>query len=280
MAKTLEQLMKQKKFSGKDVGILYLYSLKSDIESAENGLIPSPPFSQEFFDKAFESMDETEKEIEDWQLYKRLESKYYRQKQDLQEYELQFNYFSNEIKTTFNEIERTDNLLIYLQNKNLPEDIYNKIASEVLSISNLFEEKNVQRLSLLLDAIFQIKDILIRFYCVNLVYKEAFEKFDVPFMISTLTDVHKFEDEIKKINAVYNRILEKNISSRIIQKLGRLYEPVEDFSILYPSKEPDDFVISDKNYNDFSNTDIAYIENLSTTIDYLAMKVKEKNGLY
>ena len=79
MAKTLEQLLNQKAFSGKDVGTLFLYSLKKDIEDAYNSRLPEPAVPQDFFDAAYKSILGNKEEYDTWLVYKHLEGKYFQQ---------------------------------------------------------------------------------------------------------------------------------------------------------------------------------------------------------
>lgn len=277
MAKTLEELLKQETFSGKDVGTLYMYSLKKDIEDAYRGNLPELVVPQEFFDKAYKSLIGRHEEYEVWRTYNHLEGKYFQKQKDFQTYRQQFFHYYTGLELMFEEMERMDSLCKKLKDLNLPEEKYNEIVSELFYTASLFEERNRSRLSFALDAIFYIKITFIYFYCSNKAYKDLFERLDVSFMESTLFDVRELEEAILKFNELFERVL-LNQDAQTTQMLFKFYEPIDDFGQFYP-RENTVFGIKIDDLEFQRDVDISIVDNIENTIDLSIQEIKDINGL-
>ena len=278
MAKTLKQLLNQKSFSGKDVGTLFLYSLKKDIEDAYKNRLPEPAVPQDFFDAAYKSILGNKEEYDTWLVYKHLEGKYFQQQKDFQTYRQQFYHFYTELELLFEEMERMDVVAKKLHDLQLPEDKFKSVADELLTTPSLFTEKFQTKRSMASDAIYFLKDTLIYFYCSNQAYKDLFAELDVSFMDSTLFNVSELEKDILAFNELFSRVTKKQ-DGPTTEKLLRFYEIIDDFSEFYPVQETTRFGISIDKLVDQANPDITIVDNIESTIDLMIRDVEEKNGL-
>lgn len=278
MAKTLDELLKQETFSGKDVGTLYLYSLKKDIEDSYSGRLPEVAFPQEFFDKAYKSLIGRPEEFEVWRTYNHLEGKYFQKQKDFQTYRQQFYHFYTELELLFEEMERMDGVCKKLKELNIPEEKYEDIVSDLFYTSSLFEERNRTKLSSASNAIFHLKETMIYFYCSNKAYKDLFERLDVAFMNDTLFNMEELEKMILHLNELFFRVM-NNQDTLTAQKLCMFFEPIDDFGTFYPL-ENTKFGIGIEDLGFQRDVDISIVDKIEATIDFSVQQIKEINGLY
>ena len=99
MTKTLDELLEQKEWTGRDVGLIHLYSVENDITSALKGKSPKKLYSQAFFDKITGRL--SDEETEKYHAYGTISSLIFETAKLRQTYQKEFNSCYYKLFLTF-----------------------------------------------------------------------------------------------------------------------------------------------------------------------------------
>ena len=212
MAKSLETLLKQKKWSGEDAGQLYLYSTIHDItHNRSNEQYYDALFGQDFFNQVIAYLPYFPEEEADFHFYERLDSALNTVEQTYRYYDQYFWRFYTAASLVFSSIERDNRLFKQVQSIALAVHdaqvlTENLCTTERLAFSERLEPEKYFRT--LLSISFQnIKQSLCFFYGVNFTYIRLFTHLDFAELSAILIDMTVYEKSAAVLNTKLSRIL-------------------------------------------------------------------------
>ncbi len=236
MAKNLEVLLKQRKWTGEDAGQLYLYSTINDIVHSRKNEKYDPIFDQDFFNKVTQKLPFLPKEQKDFNFYKRLDDAITSLEKDFRYYEQTFWRWLTNAMFIFNMIDDQKGLKSKINNLNISADEKNNLLSDLLTVDRLVNSDEVMPSkyyrTLLYESYNNIRMNLCFFYAINFTYTLLFEHLDFPQLNTLLINVNDYEQRVTQLNLQLIKILEGE--SDCNQKKFRLYYNEIDYMQLKP----------------------------------------------
>jgi len=218
MAKTLEQLLKQRIWSGEDAGQLYLYSAMNDIIHNRKEEEYDALFSQEFFDKVTKKIPFIQKDKTDYQFYKNLEEQITEIEQNFRYFNEKFCHYYECSFAIFYQIVDNINISKKIKKLNISDSEKEDILSDILTIKELINaegkpsfKSNVSYKShkkTLLESHKSIISSICFFLAMNITLTNIFVHIDFTELEPLLLKIELYFFKIENINDLLTFILE------------------------------------------------------------------------
>ena len=278
MSKSLEELLKQKKMTGDDVGQIYLYSTANDIISSRKNEPSKTIVSQETFNKIAKKVLYLNKEKNKYKFYLTLDTMLTGIEKTNRYYDQSFWRYLTTSLIILNQISDNIELKRKVEFLNISHEEKNSLLSEILTVDRLVNSDEIMPSkyyrSLLYNCYINIKMDLCFFYSLNFVYREVFKHINFENLYSVLVDVSQYEAAINVLNNKFNSIFINNDS--ITQKRLKLYFNSIDFSLFNPIEEDNELIRAGLNFNeDFHET---FLEGMEDIILNLGNTIFISNG--
>jgi len=226
MSKSLDELLNQKKWTAKDVGLLLLYSAENDIKSSQNNQQKKIVVPQKLFEKAYKNIITPEDSLE-WAKYKEIQNILLDIVKENRSMEHQFErFYANQI-LYFIEMNRAEDSREQIKKLKLSKVQEYLILRPLLNIDSLIYTKDYE---LEKENIKYCNSWLMYFgismYVTNYVLSKFFKDFDLEFLKTVLYNTELFEQKITHLNSIYNGLVDKRPqdSHDLIYKI---YKPID-----------------------------------------------------
>lgn len=242
MPKSLEELLKIKKWTGKDAGLLYLYSTKNDILNARNETTEKFAITQEKFNTILKKISVSPKEFKEFNFYAKFQGM-------LMDVEKLGRFYSEQLSNHLGQLHNhfasflTDlRIESKIKHFNISDEEKNSIYEELnglfmlnMLLSNIDEPSGAAFKADFDNSYKIIIKNLAFFYSLNYVYDEIFKRYDMNFL-DELKFVPIFvERQIHFINQNFEELLNL-LSAEDAKKIKKLYVPI-DYKKLIPSDD-------------------------------------------
>ncbi len=277
--KTLEELKNQKKWTGDEAGLVYLYSTENDIlSSRENGYkTDADSLEQNFFNKITQYIRYRPLEVEKYKFYLRLDNCLNDLEKNFRYYDMQFQRYIVTAMYTFNLLDNNSIILNKINDLNISQTSKEDIFKEAISINNFINSSDLKYKyyrTLLYESHKFLKNDLTYFYASNFTLDFILEKENLQRFKTLLLDIAAYEKEIDELNKSFNKIC-KEQSCENIEKLKLYYSPI-NYTFYKPMKEDKAFLESLFQFG--KNPKKALIEYASDYVLSLANKVLYRTG--
>lgn len=212
MAKSLEQLLKQRKWTGEDAGQLYLYSSANDIVHDRKREQYDALFDQEFFNRVTQKIPYMAKEQKVFNFYQRLDLALTSLEQIYRYYEQNFFRYAATSMLLMQQMESHQALTKKIELLNVSDEEKKNILDGLVTPASVSFSDDIipykMDRTLLFDAYKAIKIDMCFFYCINFVYDVLFEHIDFEQLSSIKIDMNEYEKYVKELNKKLKLILE------------------------------------------------------------------------
>ena len=226
MTKTLDELLKQKKWTGRDVGLLHLYSVQNDITSAVAGVKPKKLYTQTFFDKVSSRLNE--RENEQYNVYAALSQMLYQMTRLRQVYLKEADLCLCRLQMTFEEIIRSETAMDAVK-----KDEKETLKEILFTSDTLFADKS--KVEELKTSYAWMCKSLCFIFTSNFVEKIIFRCLDVEFMDNVLFDTKEYTEHLEALNSTFNKLYALLSEARKV-KMNKIYS-VTDWTTLLPNED-------------------------------------------
>lgn len=222
-AKTVEEIMAQRTWSGTDAGLLFLHSTANDIANSVGGEKRRLPFTQKSFDRIVKSLVERPKEYQEFCVYMEIHNLVMDVAKEDQTFKQQFYHFYYTLLPRFQEMARSEEAL-----GRLPKEVRADAGGMLLTPETLLSERNGRIRAEMEAAGGFMEDALTYFNVSNKVLRKLFEAFGTgAFMDGALFDTDEFKASLEELNREFEAAA--GTKGRLQEKrLRKVYEPIED----------------------------------------------------
>lgn len=265
MSKSLEELLKQKKMTGDDVGQIYLYATANDIISSRQNEPAKNIVSQETFNRIAKKVLYLNKEKNKYKFYLTLDTMLTDIEKTCRYYDQSFWRYLTSSMIILNQISDHIELKRKVESLNISQEEKNSLLSNVLTVDRLVNSDEIMPSkyfrSLLYNCYINIKMDLSFFYSLNFVYREVFKHINFENLDSVLVDVSQYENAITTLNKQFNVVTVNEDLN--IQNKFKLYFNTIDCSICKPFDEDNEIVKAGLNFTeDFHETFLEGMEDM------------------
>lgn len=242
MPKSLEELLKIKKWTGKDAGLLYLYSTKNDILNSRFESSVKFPVSQDKFNTILKKISVVPKEYKEFTFY----SKFQYMVMDIEKlsrfYNEQLNHHILKLNTLLETIYHDKQTEKKIMNLNISDEEKADIISNLDSASfqetlfNTFDKEYIEEITegYKLSRKIIIKD-LSYFYSLEFVFSNILKRYDLEFLEEIMRQQVPFHGYINNLNLNYEKI-QDCLTNKERRTFNEIYIPI-DYNKLYPTNE-------------------------------------------
>jgi len=242
MPKSLEELLTIKKWTGKDAGLLYLYSTKNDILNARNETTEKFAITQEKFNTILKKISIIPKEFKEFNFYAKFQGMLMDVEKLGRFYSEQLSNHISKLHTHFASFSTDLRIESKIKQFNISDEEKNCVYEDLnglfmlnMLLSNI-DEPSGEAFKADFETSYKIiiKNLAF-FYSLNYVYDEIFKRYDMNFL-EDLKFVPIFvERQIQFINHNFEELLTL-LSADDAKKIKKLYVPI-DYKKLIPSDD-------------------------------------------
>ena len=249
MPKSLEELLKIKKWTGKDAGLLYLYSTKNDILNSRFESSVKFPVSQDKFNTILKKISVVPKEYKEFTFY----SKFQYMVMDIEKlsrfYNEQLNHHILKLNTLLETIYHDKQTEKKIMNLNISDEEKADIISNLDSASfqetlfNTFDKEYIEEIT---EGYKLSRKIIIKnlsyFYSLSdtvtislISLSNILKRYDLEFLEEIMRQQVPFHGYINNLNLNYEKI-QDCLTNKERKTFNEIYIPI-DYNKLYPTNE-------------------------------------------
>jgi len=242
MSKSLEELLQTKKWTGKDAGILYLYSAKNDILNARNNFRNKFAVDQNKFDKILKKISIIPKELNDFKFYLNFKLMVMDVEKLSRFYNEQLNHHILKLNSLLETIFHDRQTESKIMNLNISEEEKADIICNLDSASfqeHLFKNPDKEDVE---DYISEYKissQIIIKdiayFYSLEFVFSHILKRYDLEFLEEIMKQQIPFYGYVNNLNKNYEKI-KIYMSDKEKSIFDKIYTPI-NHQKLFPSND-------------------------------------------
>lgn len=211
MAKALDKLLKQKKWTGEEAGQIFLYSTVNDIIHSRKNEKPKAIIEQSDFDKILNYLSYFPKEQAKYRFYLRLNDNINSVEQIFRYYEQEFFRHITISMLILNRIEDCNKLEKKIKEMDISTIYKESLISELLTPYKLVMSDDLlsskHNRTLLYNGFKQINADMTFFYTMNFVFEQLFEHLEFKELKVLNIDTSLFEKHINTYNAQQESII-------------------------------------------------------------------------
>jgi len=214
MDKTIDNIVSQSSWTGREVGLVFLHSLEKDFLAIKNKTQKKEFITQEKFSKMLESL--SDKEINEYKFYAELHSAIIDTTNLNQTYRQQFFNGYYRILFTFQEIERCEIALKSVINE-ISEDALFTLKHKLLTVESFL--KSNEKVNEIKKNLILMTDAISYLNTTNDYMKSLFELLEVTFLDDILFDMSDFNKKIEILNQTFEKLISLSNKKQELDKI-------------------------------------------------------------
>ena len=214
MAKSLSQLLKQRKWTGEEAGQIYLYSTANDIVHTRKGEESKPVVDQDKFNDVTRSFSFNQRESNNYQFFIHLDGCITSVEQLYLYYDESFWRYLETTQLALNQLKICTKTAKNINALNISEIEKSLVTRELLTLEDILNQshredpnnRNYTR-KILKQGASNIKICLAFFHSMNFVYQQLFEHLSFPEMKSLNVNLTEYEKALDELNTTIGLII-------------------------------------------------------------------------